>query len=503
MNPEQIRARIRELLDQRARHEQAIAQTRAAVGAGLPSGAQSAALRAARDAIVRLDADLDEAQAALRDAELDVTRQRNAAGLRRDMGGGARITGEPRTYGERSGQSFFRDAFAAQTMGDAQSAERLNRSQREARDEMQQRAMSTSGYAGLVIPQYLADEAALALRSGRPVANTTAKLPLPEQGMTITVPKSTTGAAVSSQALENSSVLNTDEVWTNIAVPVATIAGQQVVSRQALERGTPGLDQLVFRDLAGAYAAEVERQVIGGSGASGQMLGILNTASIGQATAYGAAVTVAAFLTKVAGAIAATAGAGSGIAAKFIGMHPRRWAWLLSQNDNTGRPLVAPVGGGPTSAAAVARRVHPRAAGRHLERDPDQSRRRVHRGRRDRVRQPAGAAVRGFGDADVPALRPAARRAAVGEPRRLRLHRVHRRPLPRRVHPRRRRGRHRHRRAAGAGVLTGTAGQTQVITAEAQPILAAPSQGRWPPIPAVLPSDVEPCPCTARMQPRG
>jgi hypothetical protein len=58
-------------------------------------------------------------------------------------------------------------------------------------------------------------------------------------------------------------------------------------------------------------------------------------------------------MTKVAGAIAATAGAGSGIAAKFIAMHPRRWAWLLSQNDSTGRPLMSPLSNGPSSAAAV------------------------------------------------------------------------------------------------------------------------------------------------------
>jgi hypothetical protein len=53
------------------------------------------------------------------------------------------------------------------------------------------------------------------------------------------VPKSTTGAAVGSQALENTSVQNTDEAWTNITVPVVSITGQQVVSRQALQRETP------------------------------------------------------------------------------------------------------------------------------------------------------------------------------------------------------------------------------------------------------------------------
>jgi HK97 family phage major capsid protein len=106
-----------------------------------------------------------------------------------------------------------------------------------------------------------------------------ARLPLPDQGMTLIIPRGTTGAAVASQATENSALQNTDEVWGNLTVPVATIGGQQDVSRQSLERGTPGIDQLVYMDLAGAYHAELDRQVIAGSGASGQMLGMLNTAA--------------------------------------------------------------------------------------------------------------------------------------------------------------------------------------------------------------------------------
>jgi HK97 family phage major capsid protein len=96
---------------------------------------------------------------------------------------------------------------------------------------------------------------------------------------------------VSSQATENSALQNTDEVWGNLTVPVATIGGQQDVSRQTLERGTPGIDQIVYMDLAGAYHQELDRQVIAGSGASGQMLGVLNTASTSQSTAFGGVVT--------------------------------------------------------------------------------------------------------------------------------------------------------------------------------------------------------------------
>ncbi|SDM01716.1 phage major capsid protein, HK97 family [Geodermatophilus siccatus] len=351
MNPEQIRAAIRAALAQRAIHERTIRQITGAIGAGMPTTAQAASLRADRSAIVAIDAELDQHQASLQDAQDDQQRHARAAEMRRQMGG-ARVTAEPRTYGERSGESFVRDAFTSRFLGDTRAGDRLARSQREAADSLEQRAVGTSGFAGLVIPQYLVDAAALALRSGRPIANSAAKLPLPEQGMSLIVPKSTTGAGVGSQATEHSAVLNTDEVWANITVPVATIAGQQVLSRQSIERGSPQLDALVISDLAAAYAAEVERQIVNGSGASGQMLGILSTAGVATSTAFGAAVTAAAFMSKVAGAIASIAAAGSGIAATYIAMHPRRWAWLLSQNDSTGRPLVSPIANGPTSAAA-------------------------------------------------------------------------------------------------------------------------------------------------------
>ena len=91
-------------------------------------------------------------------------------------------------------------------------------------------------------------------------------LPLPDQGMSLILPRGTTGVSAAIQATENSSVSSTDEVWANVTLPVATIAGQQIVSRQSLERGTPGLDQLIYMDLAGAYAAALDTQLLTGSG---------------------------------------------------------------------------------------------------------------------------------------------------------------------------------------------------------------------------------------------
>jgi HK97 family phage major capsid protein len=374
VNPEQIRARIRELLAQRATHEQSITDTRAAIGAADPSTEQATALRSAREAIVGIDAELDQQQTALREALEEETRNANAAALRAELGagggdqqqrgtGGARVGQEQRTYTaerDRRGEvSFFVDAFRAQQMGDVNAQQRLQRHAQEVEVELRAgnepttRAVSTGSFGGLVVPQYLVDLAASIIRTGRVIANTVAGLPLPEQGMSLVIPRGTTGAAVSSQATENSALQNTDEVWTNLTVPVATIGGQQDVSRQSLERGMPGIDAIVYSDLTRAYHAELDRQVVAGSGASGQMLGFLNTAGIASATAFGAAPTAALLNRKLAGAVAAIAGIGIGLQPQLIAMNPRRWGFLTAESDTTGRPLLGLDGQGATNALGV------------------------------------------------------------------------------------------------------------------------------------------------------
>lgn len=278
-----------------------------------------------------------------------------------------RVAREPAAYDEanRLTCSFFRDAFAAAIGGASREArERLERNEREeavnAADSVQ-RATTTGSYAGLVVPQYLVDLAANVLRNGRPMADACTGLPIPEQGMSFLLPRATTGVTAASQATENTAASNTDQVWGNVTVPVASIMGQQQVSRQSLERGTPGIDSLIYMDLAAAYMAELDRQIFVGTGASGQLSGINGTASIYTATLYGAAITVSTYFSKTAGAIAGIAGAGTAITPGYIVMHPRRWGWLTLQVDSAGRPLVVPNGNGPFNALAI--NVNPGAYG--------------------------------------------------------------------------------------------------------------------------------------------
>lgn len=322
-----------------------------------------------RSDLARFATQRDQLEAQIRDEETVEARQsaataaRTAAGTTENPGrraGGATVTNEERTYtaekNRRGVTSFFADSFRATQQGDAGAAERLARHSQEMRAEgagVEERATTTTSYAGLVVPQYLVDMFAPVLRTGRPLANRVTRLPLPAQGMTLDVPRGTTGAAVASQATQNSALQNTDQVWTDLVIPVCTIGGQQDVSRQSLERGTPGMDAIVGLDLAQAYNAELDRQVANGTGASGQMLGILQTAGIFQATAYTAAVTAGTFFTKTAGAVSAVASAGTKITPNGWFMHPRRWYWLTSQVDSQGRPLAVPNANGAMNAMAI------------------------------------------------------------------------------------------------------------------------------------------------------
>jgi HK97 family phage major capsid protein len=239
----------------------------------------------------------------------------------------ARVVREARTYSERGDHSFLTDAFNAQFRGDSLANERLARHMNEERIE--RRDVTSANFAGLVVPQYLIDLAAPFARAGRPVADRARKHQLPDAGLTLSISKVTTGSSVANQT-EGAAVSETNMDDTKLDISVATVAGQQTVSRQALERGT-GVDMIVMGDLISAYHTKVDANVVA------ELL-----ASAGQSvTATDASPTVAELYPKLADAVQkvqTTFYAGP----NAIIMHPRRLAWFMAALDTTNRPLVVP-----------------------------------------------------------------------------------------------------------------------------------------------------------------
>lgn len=249
------------------------------------------------------------------------------------------VKSEPRTYTrENRSASFLADAFAAQFNNDYVAKERLERHMNEERVE--RRDVTSANFAGLVVPQFLTELAAPLARAGRPVADIARKHQLPNAGLTLSISRVTTGSSTSVQS-EGSAVSETNMDDTKLDITVQTIAGQQTVSRQALERGT-GVDALVMNDLIFSYHTSLDASVVTS----------LTNAVTQVITFTDASPTVAELYPKLLDGV-------QRIQTNFFGgpnviiMHPRRLAFILAAVDSTNRPLAVPTMNGAMNAIAV------------------------------------------------------------------------------------------------------------------------------------------------------
>jgi HK97 family phage major capsid protein len=260
--------------------------------------------------------------------------------------GGYKVTKESRTYAPESDTSFFKDAYNAQFKSDYAAQERLARHQRE--EEIERRDVGTAQFEGLVIPQYLTEYAAVLARSGRPFADfATAKHTLPPAGMTLNISRMTTGSSTAVQVTQNDAVSETDVDDTLLTINVRTIAGQQDLSRQAIERGT-GIDQFVAQDLIRSWHTTLDSQILNGAGTAGTIVGLRNAG--GNAVTFTSTAPTAALLyPKLADAIQQIQTNAFTNPTHFV-VHPRRLAFLLASVDSSNRPLVVPAASGPTNA---------------------------------------------------------------------------------------------------------------------------------------------------------
>jgi HK97 family phage major capsid protein len=252
------------------------------------------------------------------------------------------VKSEPRTYSERSGDSFVRDAYNAQFNGDFGAKERLARHMKE--EAVERRDVTSANFSGLVVPQFLTELAAPFARAGRPFMDVSRRHQLPDAGLTISLSKVTTGSATAVQT-EGATVQETNMDDTKLDISVLTIAGQQNVSRQAIERGT-NIDSLVMADLVSAYHTNLDATYVTTGSAS-----LTNT--ITQVITYtDASPTVAELYPKILDGVQRIQTNFFG-GPNFILMHPRRLAFILAAVDGQSRPLALPIGNNPQNAFAV------------------------------------------------------------------------------------------------------------------------------------------------------
>ena len=335
-----IRNKIKAALDERAAAEAKLAESTAAAVAEARdlNDEENEARNAARSDIERIDAELEGlkvreaeevAAAEKRAAAADTAKRLNEipADDTPARSPQAVVRREAPVYHEKGEHSFFLDAYRSQFGYDPAANERL---QRNAAQVGELRDVGTSAFGALVVPQYLTDLFAPNLVAGRAFSNTVRTLPLPPEGTSFPIPRGTTATGVAVQSAEGDAVQETDFDETTLTVSLRTYAGQQDVSRQALDRGR-GIDSVIYADLAAQYATTLN---------TANITATLATSGIGSVTYTDASPTVAELFPKLADAVQRI-NSNRYMPATAIFMHPRRWGWMTAALDANSRPLIS------------------------------------------------------------------------------------------------------------------------------------------------------------------
>jgi HK97 family phage major capsid protein len=265
----------------------------------------------------------------------------------------AKVGHEPLTYREHGQHSMFTDLFrcTSQPGMHPEAAERLARHAKEMAFERSVKAgdipreaqfdLSSTDSAGgyLVAPLWLQEEFVTLARAGRVAADVLGPRSLPPNTDSINLPRMTAGTTVTTIA-DNASVSETDATFDTISGDVKTSAGLQDVSQQLVDRGVPGVDSVIFADLAKAYAVVLDTAVL--NSATANNLGLLQVSGINAVTYTQATPTVANLYPKLADAIQRIH-VGVFMPPTAILMHPVRWAFILAGIDGNNRPLISPV----------------------------------------------------------------------------------------------------------------------------------------------------------------
>lgn len=259
---------------------------------------------------------------------------------------------EPLTYREHGQHSMFTDLFrcTSQPGMHPAAAERLSRHAKEMAFERSVKSgeipreaqfdLSSTDSAGgyLVAPLWLQDEFVTLARAGRVVADTLGPRSLPPNTDSINLPRMSTGTTTTTIA-DNAAVSETDSVFDTISGDVKTTAGLQDVSQQLVDRGVPGIDSVIFADLAKSYGVTFDTAVINSAVANN--LGLLQVSGINAVTYTQATPTVANLYPKLADAIQRVH-VNVYMPPTAIFMHPVRWAFILAGLDGNNRPMITP-----------------------------------------------------------------------------------------------------------------------------------------------------------------
>jgi HK97 family phage major capsid protein len=100
-------------------------------------------------------------------------------------------------------------------------------------------------------------------------------------GPNVTVPRQTAAATAVWLATEASTITESQQTFGQMSLSPKTVGAYTEISRQLMLQSSPDAESIVTADLAAVAGLAIDVGVLRGSGASGEPLGIVNTAGIG------------------------------------------------------------------------------------------------------------------------------------------------------------------------------------------------------------------------------
>jgi len=264
---------------------------------------------------------------------------------------------EPLVYtaGDIEG-SFYADLYRRERKQDTEARERLERHEKQmldipsrhetrtfygARYEFRAPLNKTAGRGEeFTPPLWLNELFATARRPGQVLQRLAPTFDLPKGAGSIHLPRITQGTVVEptiAATPEPSQDVETAEVES----PVATFSGISDWAIQALEQSPAGahLDWVVFRDMTESLDAEIERELLVGSGTNEHFFGLLELAGTNSIEYTSEEPTGTAMFPFVGRALAQI-GVKRRLPPEIIMMNTSRFFWLSTSEDLANRPLL-------------------------------------------------------------------------------------------------------------------------------------------------------------------
>lgn len=352
---EQMRARIGELVTQRAAlHDEQTAILGEAEKRDNKTltGDEQKTYDEKRDAKKAFDTDIGEHETRLAELVEEETRDAAAVESRRKYGSDSATRTqviEPDIYVRDggNGNSYFRDLGNAVMRQDMGATDRLRRN---STHEQETRALGNTGAVGgsggeFAPPAWLVDQWITLIRPGRITADLFPHEDVPVGVSSVNFPKILTGTTTAVQTTQNTALSQTDLTTGSVQTGFATIGGKELVSQQLLDQTAINFDRVILSDLAADYGQRVGTQIYLGTGTgtgTGAVVNGLGAATIGTTQTWTQATPTAVGFYGQAGALLSAFLTKRLMPPTCWVMSPRRWYWLASSADSTGRPLVVP-----------------------------------------------------------------------------------------------------------------------------------------------------------------